>query len=51
MDREILRYSAPWSVFSMDWSSKADRPFRIAVGSFIEEYRNKVSNTYAINGG
>lgn len=26
----------------MSWSSRADRPYRLAVGSFIEEYCNKI---------
>jgi hypothetical protein len=30
-------------VYGLGWSARPDRPFRLAIGSFIEEYRNKVS--------
>ena len=39
---EIYRYSAPWQLYGMNWSVRPDRRFRIAVGSFIEDYSNKV---------
>ena len=28
--------------FSMNWSVRPDRRFRLALGSFVEEYNNKV---------
>ena len=40
--KEIYKYLAPWTVYAMNWSVRADKRFRIAVGSFIEDYRNKV---------
>ena len=40
--KEIYRYSAPWPLYGMSWSVRPDRRFRIAVGSFIEDYSNKV---------
>ncbi|CAL8090966.1 unnamed protein product [Calicophoron daubneyi] len=40
--KEIYKYDAPWCIFSMNWSVRPDRRFRLAVGSFIEEYNNKV---------
>lgn len=39
---EIYRYQAPWTVYALNWSSRADKPWRLCVGSFIEEYKNKV---------
>ncbi|CAI5467749.1 unnamed protein product [Closterium sp. Yama58-4] len=39
---EIYTYEAPWPVYSMNWSVRPDKNFRLAVGSFIEDYRNKV---------
>ena len=30
------------SFFSMNWSVRPDRRFRLALGSFVEEYNNKV---------
>lgn len=42
--REIYTYAAPWPVYSLASSNHAapDRAFRFAVGSFVEEYSNKV---------
>jgi len=36
------KYLAPWTVYGMNWSVRQDKRFRIAVGSFIEDYSNKV---------
>ena len=41
--KEIYKYLAPWTVYSMNWSVRTDRRFRLAVGSFIEDYSNKAS--------
>lgn len=41
--KEIYKYEAPWTVYSMNWSVRPDRRFRLALGSFIEEYNNKAS--------
>lgn len=40
--KEIYKYETPWTIYSMNWSVKKDRKFRLALGSFIEEYNNKV---------
>ncbi|XP_017482468.1 PREDICTED: DDB1- and CUL4-associated factor 7-like [Rhagoletis zephyria] len=40
--KEIYKYEAPWEVYSMNWSVRRDKKFRLALGSFIEEYTNKV---------
>lgn len=40
--KEIYKYTAPWTVYSMNWSIRPDKRFRLALGSFIEEYNNKV---------
>lgn len=40
--KEIIAYDAPWDIYSIAWSKKTAVPFRLAIGSFIEEYRNKV---------
>uniref|UniRef100_A0A1I8BZ59 WD_REPEATS_REGION domain-containing protein n=1 Tax=Meloidogyne hapla TaxID=6305 RepID=A0A1I8BZ59_MELHA len=43
--KEIYKYSAPFGLYASGWSTKPDHhlKFRLAVGSFIEEYNNKVS--------
>lgn len=40
--KEIYKYDAPWTVYSMNWSIRPDKRFRLALGSFVEEYNNKV---------
>jgi len=40
--KEIYKYEAPWTVYSMNWSIRPDKRFRLALGSFMEEYNNKV---------
>lgn len=37
---EIFDYAAPWLIYAMNWSNRA--PFRLAIGSFVEEYTNTV---------
>eukprot|EP00050_Salpingoeca_kvevrii_P005978 m.286770 g.286770 ORF g.286770 m.286770 type:complete len:337 (+) comp11637_c0_seq1:34-1044(+) len=39
---ELFSYQAPWPIYGMNWSQRPSQPFRLAVGSFIEEYTNKV---------
>lgn len=43
--REIYTYEAPWTIYSLAFSQReeADRKFRLALGSFVEEYTNRVS--------
>ncbi|UYV67327.1 DCAF7 [Cordylochernes scorpioides] len=40
--KEIYKYEAPWTVYSMNWSIRPECRFRLCLGSFIEEYTNKV---------
>jgi WD repeat-containing protein 68 len=40
--KEIYTYTAPWLMYGMNWSVRADQRFRLAVGSFEEEYSNSV---------
>ena len=46
--KEIYKYEAPWTVFSMNWSVRPDKRFRLALGSFVEEYNNKVQVSLSI---
>jgi DDB1- and CUL4-associated factor 7 len=39
---EVVQYEAPWPLYGLGWSSRTDRPPRLAIGSFVEEYSNKV---------
>ena len=41
--KEIYKYLAPWTVYGMNWSVRPDKRFRLAIGSFIEDYKNKVA--------
>lgn len=40
--KEIYSYHAPWLIYGMNWSVRADKRFRLAIGSFEEEYTNTV---------
>jgi len=41
--KEIYTYQAPWLIYAMNWSVRPDKKFRVALGSFLEDYTNKVS--------
>lgn len=40
--KEIYSYHAPWLIYGMGWSVRPDKRFRLAIGSFEEEYTNMV---------
>jgi len=40
--KEIYTYEAPWYIYGMNWSARLDHPYRLAIGSFLEDYTNKV---------
>lgn len=40
--KEIYTYETPWMIYAMAWSNRRDKKFRLALGSFMEEYNNKV---------
>jgi hypothetical protein len=40
--KEIYTYTAPWTIYGMHWSARPTHKFRLALGSFVEEYNNKV---------
>jgi WD repeat-containing protein 68 len=42
LKNEIYTYEAPWMIYGLSWSVRQDKPYRLALGSFIEEYANKV---------
>ena len=42
--KEIYTYPAPWLIYGMAWSVRPDQKFRLAVGSFLEDYTNKGVN-------
>ncbi|CAJ0756919.1 3278_t:CDS:2 [Entrophospora sp. SA101] len=43
LKKEVYEYKAPWPVYGLDWSKlPGEKAFRLAVGSFIEEYSNKL---------
>lgn len=43
--KEIYTYTAPWIVYAVAWSRRqdVDSQFRLAIGSYIEQYSNVVS--------
>ena len=43
LKKEMYEYKAPWSVYGLDWSKRpGEKAFRLALGSFIESFSNKV---------
>jgi WD repeat-containing protein 68 len=40
--KEIYDYDSPHLVYGMGWSCRKDHSFRLALGSFIEDYANQV---------
>jgi WD repeat-containing protein 68 len=40
---DVYSYDSQWMIYGMAWSERNDKPFRLAIGSFIEEYSNKVT--------
>ncbi|KAI4370165.1 hypothetical protein MLD38_018541 [Melastoma candidum] len=38
----VYTYMAPWPIYALAWSVRSDKPSRLAIGSFLEEYGNKV---------
>jgi WD repeat-containing protein 68 len=38
-----LCLQAPWNIYGLSWSLRHDQPYRLALGSFIDQFRNKIS--------
>ncbi|KAL5545793.1 hypothetical protein UlMin_005480 [Ulmus minor] len=38
----VFTYTAQWQVYSLAWSVRQDKLNRLAIGSFLEDYSNKV---------
>lgn len=36
----VFTYNAPWLIYALNWSNRS--PFRLAIGSFVEEYSNTI---------
>jgi len=45
--KEVYEYRAKWPVYGLSWSVRPDKPYRLALGSFIEEYTNQVASFVA----
>ena len=45
--KEIYTYTAPWLIYGMNWSVRADQRFRLAIGSFEVRPRTPARATYA----
>ncbi|BFU22761.1 wd-repeat protein [Entamoeba histolytica] len=40
--KSLYKYEAPWTVYSVSWSNRNDKPRRIACTSFIDDYINHI---------
>jgi len=41
--KEIYTHEAPWTVYGLSWSQHPGHPYRLALGSFLDDYTNKVN--------
>lgn len=41
--KDVYTYASQHQLYSIGWSSRLDRADRLAVGSMVEEYANKVT--------
>lgn len=41
-ESQVYTYNAPWTIYSMGFSSRPDHKYRMAIGSFLEDIDNKV---------
>ncbi len=41
-ENQVYTYTAPWSIYSMGFSTRPDMKYRMAIGSFLEDIDNKV---------
>ncbi|KAG6481740.1 WD repeat-containing protein LWD1-like [Zingiber officinale] len=39
---EIYTYDAPWHIYAMNWSVRRDKRYRLAIGSLLEGYGNRM---------
>lgn len=39
---ELYTYHGDWVIYAMNWSVRPDKKYRLAVGSFMEDYSNRV---------
>ncbi|KAI3378169.1 hypothetical protein SNEBB_004830 [Seison nebaliae] len=40
--REIYKFNASWPIYAVNWTYRSDSLFRVIIGSFLEEYTNKI---------
>lgn len=40
--KEIYTYKVPWTAYCLAWCRRQDDKFKMAVGSYKEEYSNKI---------
>jgi len=40
--KEIYTFQAPWLIYASNWSVRLDQKFRLALGSILEDYTNKI---------
>jgi len=43
--KEIYTCESDWMIYGMNWSVRPDKPYRLAIGSFIDSHTNKVRVT------
>lgn len=42
----IHTYKTEFPIYALSWSQRADKPFRLALGSYVELQANKVGRAF-----
>ena len=45
-ESQVYTYTAPWNIYSMGFSSRPDKRYRMGIGSFLEDIDNKARTLY-----
>ena len=41
-DSQVITYFAPWIIYALGFSAHPNYPYRLAIGSFLEDIKNEV---------
>lgn len=39
---QVITHEAPWVIYALGFSSRAAYPYRLGIGSFVEDVRNEI---------
>lgn len=41
-ENQVITYEAPWIIYALGFSCKSNYPYRLGIGSFVEDIRNEI---------